>query len=79
MKICENGVIREMTSEEVEKMRTDLPEIPYEQKVTAKIRERYSLDAELAILRQRDEKPEEFFAYNDYCEACKKSAKTALQ
>ena len=35
------------------------------------IRCRYSLSAELAILRQRDAKPEEFEAYNAYAEECK--------
>ena len=46
--------------------------------VSEKIRERYSIDAELAILRQRDEKPEEFAAYNAYAEQCKKEAKEEL-
>lgn len=50
----------------------------YPSLVTEKIRERYSIDAELAILRQRDEKPEEFAAYNAYAEQCKKEAKEEL-
>ena len=48
--------------------------ISYEEKVVSLIRERYSLDEELAIQRQRDTKPEEFRAYFEYCEACKKQA-----
>ena len=57
--------------------RIDIPEleIPYEKKVVSLIREKYSLDEELAIQRQRDTKPEEFQAYFEYCEACKEKAK----
>ena len=47
----------------------------YEQKVTYLIREKYSQDAEFAILRQRDTKPEEFEEYNNYCEECKNKVK----
>ena len=50
----------------------------YEQRVEQLIRERYSLSAELAILRQRDAKPVEFAAYNAYAEECKASAKAEL-
>ena len=39
------------------------------------IRERYSVSQEFAILRQREEKPEEFNAYYDYAESCKARAK----
>jgi len=39
------------------------------------IRERYSLSDELAILRQRDEKPEEYKEYFAFCEECKKQVK----
>ncbi len=42
------------------------------------IRERYSVSAELAILRQRDVKPEEFAEYNAYAEECKRQAKEEL-
>lgn len=53
------------------------PYIPtYEEKVVQLIRERYYMDDELAILRQRDSKPEEFAEYNAYCEECKKRAKS---
>ena len=43
----------------------------YSEKVVAAIREKYSLDEELAIQRQRDTKPEEFQEYFNYCEECK--------
>ena len=42
------------------------------------IRQRYSLSEELAILRQRDTKPEEFAAYNEYAEYCKVEVKNRV-
>ena len=47
----------------------------YEEMVVSKIRKKYTLDQELAILRQRDSKPEEFSEYNEYVEQCKLEAK----
>lgn len=47
----------------------------YEERVIALIRSRYSIDQELAILRQRDVKPQEFEEYNSFVEECKKQAK----
>lgn len=52
--------------------------ISYEQLVVSKIRERYTIDQELAILRQRDTKPEEFAEYNSYVEQCKTEAKEVV-
>ena len=54
------------------------PESSYEEQVVALIRERYSADDELAILRQRDTKPEEFEQYFHYCEECKAAVKQKL-
>ena len=52
------------------------PYVPtYEERVVEKIRARYSVDDELALLRQRDVKPDEFAEYNAYCEACKAAAR----
>jgi hypothetical protein len=51
----------------------------YEQKVNCLIREKYSIDAEFAILRQRDTKPEEFAAYNEYVEQCKAAIKAEME
>lgn len=47
----------------------------YNEEVNSMIRERYSLSEELAILRQRDSKPDEFAAYNEYAEYCKVEVK----
>lgn len=51
----------------------------YENAVNALIREKYTLSQELAVLRQRDTKPEEYNAYNAYCEMCKIEAKAKYQ
>ncbi len=48
----------------------------YEERVVSLIRQKYSLNEELAIQRQRDTKPDEFQLYFEYCEACKKQAAT---
>lgn len=46
------------------------------QKISALIREKYSQDAEFAILRQKDTKHEEYAEYNTYCEECKTKVKS---
>lgn len=50
----------------------------YEAEVERRIRTRYSVSAELAILRQRDSKPEEFAEYNAFAEQCKTEAKAVI-
>ena len=63
---------REMTAEEIAAIEAmQQPQISYDQLVSDLIRERYTVDQELAINRQRDAKPEEFKEYFDYCEQCK--------
>lgn len=53
-------------------------ETDYAVLVDTKIRAKYSVSAEIAILRQRDTKPEEFAEYNAFVESCKASAKAEL-
>lgn len=50
----------------------------YNEDVNSMIRQRYSLSEELAILRQRDSKPDEFEAYNEYAEYCKVEVKRRM-
>lgn len=50
----------------------------YETEVIRRIRKRYTVNQELAIQRQRDAKPEEWEAYNAYCEECKAEAKAEI-
>lgn len=53
-------------------------EANYNAYVVGKVRLRYAVDQEIALLRQREEKPEEFAEYNAYVEACKAEARKAL-
>ena len=63
---------RDLTPEEVAAMEgMQQPQINYDKLVSDFIRERYTIDQELAINRQRDTKPEEFQEYFDFCEQCK--------
>lgn len=72
MRICENGIYRDMTTEEIAELNSYVAEpIPFDQRVVNRIREVYSIDDELAILRQRDSKPEEFAEYNAFVEKVK--------
>ena len=61
-----NGIVVDI-EEDIPK----LAPIPYEQRVVSRVRERYSIDDELAILRQRNTKPEEFSEYNAFVERIK--------
>lgn len=79
MKIFFNGVIHEVTQEEITAMQAEAERadaeywatIPYDESVNVRIRERYTESQEFAILRQRDEKPAEYAEYYTYCEECK--------
>lgn len=51
----------------------------YAQLVEQKIRARYTVSDELAILRQRDVKVDEFDEYNAFCEECKQEAREELE
>lgn len=50
----------------------------YADLVNQKIRLRYATSDELALIRQRDEKPDEFAEYNAYVEECKAEARAEL-
>lgn len=50
----------------------------YKQNINNKIRKRYSLSDELAIIRQRNVKTEEFDEYYEFVEKCKSEAKAEL-
>lgn len=51
----------------------------YESMIVKRIREKYSLNQELAILRQRDTKPIEYEEYSSYVEQCKAAVKAELE
>lgn len=50
----------------------------YKNEIIRRIRQRYSIDDELSIQRQKDEKPEEFEEYNAYVEQCKAEIKEKM-
>lgn len=71
MRICENGIYRDATEEEMTALRQGEPLPSYKERVISRIRGRYSADDEIALLRQRDTKPEEFAQYNAFVEQIK--------
>lgn len=66
-----------------EEMVENIPEnvyIPsYKERIIARIRDVYSIDDEIAILRQKEIKPEEFEAYYNFVEQCKAEARAELE
>ena len=74
MKVLENGKYRDMTEAELA-LFENVEQPPYQERVVSRIREKYSVDDELAILRQRDIKPEEFAEYNAFVESIKAEEK----
>jgi hypothetical protein len=75
MKIMVNGIIRDMTPEEIEELEATRIAPDYKEQIISAIREKYSVDDELAILRQRDSKPDEFAEYFDFVENIKEAVK----
>ena len=50
----------------------------YVKKVRELIAERYTIEDEIAIFRQKDTKPDEYIEHNKYCEECKLKAKEEM-
>lgn len=79
IKIVRNGKVIELTEEEFaeyeKEIKENTVELSYEEKIVNEIRTKYSVDDELAILRQRDSKPEEFAEYFEFVENIKKELK----
>jgi hypothetical protein len=50
--------------------------VDYEEAVNNEIRKKYSVSQEFAILRQKEEKLEEYQEYYNYCEECKAYVKS---
>jgi hypothetical protein len=79
MRIYVNGSYRDLTPSEIADMEAQAAEAerqywlntPYDDAVDAEIRKRYTVSQEFAILRQKDEKPDEYAEYYSYCEECK--------
>ena len=83
MRVNDNGIYRDMTEEEVSelaKAESDYWEsVSYEEAVDSEIRKKYSASAEFAILRQKEEKPDEYTKYYAYCEECKAFVKRMME
>ena len=47
----------------------------YKQKVRELIAEKYAMEDEIAFIRQKDTKPDEYAEYNSFVESCKAKAK----
>lgn len=79
MKKYVNGKYIELTPSELAAMQAEQEvaernywlSVDYGDAINTRIRERYSESQEFAILRQKDEKPEEYAEYYAYCEECK--------
>lgn len=81
MKKYVNGKYIEMTLAEIEELKVlteqNMYKPSYGELVNIEIRKHYTESEEFAILRQKDEKPEEFAEYYAYCEECKAKVKEA--
>lgn len=67
-----------LTEEQIAEMQEQAKVQQYEDLIVSKIRQKYSVNQELAILRQRDSKPLEFLEYNEYVEQCKAEVKSEM-
>lgn len=73
------GDWREVSIEDVDEAKAEAARTEaYAARVEELIRQKYSVGAELAILRQRDTKPDEFAEYDAYAEMCKAQAKAEI-
>ena len=79
MRICIDGIVRDMTEEEIAQAQAQSEQaekehwqtVDYGEAINSEIRKKYSESQEFAILRQKDEKPQEYVEYYEYCERCK--------
>ena len=85
MRIFDGKTYRDMTAEEMAAIRAEAEASErsywlgnYDELVNDEIRKRYTASQEFAILRQRDEKPDEYSAYYEYCEQCKAYVKEQI-
>ncbi|MBR5808914.1 MAG: hypothetical protein IKY39_02245 [Clostridia bacterium] len=83
MKKYINGKYITLSDNEIKQVEKEensyLNNINRDESVNSKIRERYTQSQEFAILRQKDEKPDEYAEYYAYCEECKNAVKESMQ
>lgn len=71
-----NGIIEIPDPEPIE---ITITKEQYPSYVADRIHEKYSVDDELAIIRQKEEKPSEYAEYYAYCENVKAEAKALIK
>jgi hypothetical protein len=79
MKKLINGKYIELTPEEIAEAEAQQFEaekqywqtVDYGEAINSEIRKKYTDSEEFAILRQKEEKPDEYAEYFAYCESCK--------
>jgi hypothetical protein len=78
--IYENGKYRELTTEELSQGEQINPYdgMSYAELVRMFMAERYAIEDEIAIINDKEDKPEEHFAYMQYRVECKARAKQIL-
>lgn len=87
MKKYVNGKYIEMTEEEIAEAQaqSELAEkehwqnVDYGEAINTEIRKKFTESEEFAILRQKNEKPDEYAEYFAYCENCKALVKAQKQ
>lgn len=87
MKICIDGIVRDMTEEEIAQAQAQSEQaekqywqsVDYGEAINSEIRKKYTESEEFAILRQKEEKPEEYATYYAYCESCKAYVKEQIE
>ena len=67
-----NGIIPNTIPQE------EIIKLPYKERIISRIRAVYSIDDEIAILRQRDTKLEEYAEYNAFVERVKAEEKQKI-
>lgn len=86
MRIFDGKTYRDLTPEEIAAMQVEAERAEaaywatanYAEAVNAKIRERYSVADEFALLRQMIQKPTEFAEYFSFCEETKAFVKAQI-
>ena len=79
MRIFDGTKYRDMTKEEIAQVQAQSEQaekeywqtVDYGEAINSEIRKKYTKSHEFAILRQKDEKPQEYTEYFAYCEQCK--------
>ncbi len=86
MKKYVNGKYVEMTEEEIAEAQAQSEQaekehwqsVDYGEAINSEIRKKYTESEEFAILRQKEEKPDEYAEYFAYCEQCKAFVKEQI-